>query len=77
MDAETRVRRIGGALAGLGALAGILAGLALGAMALLGEPAWRQRVVGMGVGGLVVGIVGAMLLLFTADTVPPEERDDL
>lgn len=66
-EVDQLLRRAGLALAVLG-----LAAAGVGAISLaLGGP---QRTAQMAIGGLVTALVGAMLLLFAPDTLPPEER---
>jgi uncharacterized membrane protein YeaQ/YmgE (transglycosylase-associated protein family) len=61
-------RRIGGVLAALGGLGAIAAALAL--WITKARLAAQAAVV-----AFIVGLVGAGILLFTSDTVPPDERD--
>ncbi len=64
------VRRAGGLLAGLG-LAAVTAAVVLYALGV------RERAVGLGVGGLIVGLVGSMGLLVAADRLPPGGGPDV
>lgn len=69
-----RARRAGLALALLGALAGLAAGAWWALAELTGWVAMDERVTAFGVAGLVVGLVGALVLLAFPDRLPPEER---
>lgn len=67
-EVESSVRRLGASLSAVGVLAA-----AVGAGWLLFSSS--ERAVQLAIGGLVTALIGAMVLLFVPDRLPPEERE--
>lgn len=67
-ERERWLRRLGASLSALGVLAALV-GVAWLAISE------AQRAVQLTIGGLVTGLIGAAVLLFVPDRVPPEERE--
>jgi len=67
-EVEASVRRLGASLCIVGVLAALVgvAWLAFGS---------SERAAQVAIGGLITGLVGAMVLLFVPDRLPPEERE--
>jgi uncharacterized membrane protein YeaQ/YmgE (transglycosylase-associated protein family) len=66
-EVESSVRRLGASLSAVGVLAAAVGGVWLLVSA-------NETAVHLAIGGLVTGLIGALVLLVVPDRLPPEER---
>lgn len=67
-EVEASVRRLGFSLSAVGVLAAAVGGAGLVFTS-------SQRAAQLAIGGLVTALIGAIVLLFVPDRLPPEERE--
>jgi uncharacterized membrane protein YeaQ/YmgE (transglycosylase-associated protein family) len=67
-EVEASVRRLGASLSAVGLLTALVGGLWLWISS-------APRAAQVAIGGLVTALIGAVVLLFVPDRLPPEERE--
>jgi uncharacterized membrane protein YeaQ/YmgE (transglycosylase-associated protein family) len=67
-EVESSVRRLGASLSAVGVLAAAVGGVWMLVSA-------NETAIQLAIGGLITALIGALVLLFVPDRLPPEERE--